>query len=287
MGLRLSPIQSIGNLLAPASEMAVAPPTAPQAQTGITGETPVSPLGQQANSLLNNPQASAFMMQLVTSLLGQQGIASSVGQGLGAVGRFEKGAADLATANEAEARRRAEADRDFALRQQAAARAGGGKPKSEIGDAKFYSRVDEIYAQLQEAAELNDGEIDFNALRGKATIAALQEFGQGDIAQYYQGLSEEDRRLLEIRIGQGGPAAWDLMKQQAQALDKTNETVGATTGGPTQPAAPATGSNDIVTPNVDIAVPGTNSPGTEPEDDSVGGQLRQLLQDLGKRKLNL
>ena len=184
------------------------PAPAPSRTTDTTGAPAVGPQEGRLNQMMSDPRAQAFFLQMAASLLGQRGIAEAAGQGLGAIGRFDSANYQMEKANEQEERRRFESDRDFQLRQQAAARAGRGGGGSAATAMKEFNAARNGYVEtLLDENENLDEPRTFEEIQGLATLLAMRDFGDTDAYNEFLAMDDPAARTNFATTFAGGPQA--------------------------------------------------------------------------------
>lgn len=232
---------NLGQLLAPQGAPQL--PTPQRTGTDVTG----APVQSRIDQLMNNPMGMAFLLNMATGLLGQQGVAEAAGTGLAGMGRFAGKELELQTAQEQERYQREQAE--LAARRRGGGGGGGGggssgsQPSSNVDSPEFRKRVDEMFKLLVDAAKANDQEYDVIDLRGQATMMVLSEMGDSRGMDMYQELgsvSPESQRELSRRFGLNAKEGLQIFENfKAQSNEAANAVRPPTEPGMPQSPGPA------------------------------------------------
>lgn len=232
------------------------PQPRPVDQRMVTGEPVRGKMDGFLGEISKSPQAQAFLIQTVASLLGQQGLFPALGQGVAAMGRF------------AQADAQATRERAAAAQQAMAARRGGGGgggaavPQDGTLDMKAFNKAHaDVMKRLMDA----DVEMSYEQMLGLATAEAMMQQGFNEPMQAYLATPEADRPFVAQEYAGGPAAAMNFLEsfKTAQTDPQNTAAPGFTTptpaltapGGGTAPTASAIPSAPITAPAVPLAVP--------------------------------
>lgn len=190
---------TLGSYLNPVNK-SQRPAPRPQRTTDILGRPARGRTEGLLDQIMSHPAGQAFMLQTVASLLGQQGVFPSLGQGVGAMGRAASSEAVAAQQRQAQALAAA----------ARAPRGGGGGGEATGGEQEAFNKIWKYYYEL-----LLDADLEPEEAEQRATEQALAEVGMTDAIATLASFSPDDveGRSAFLRQLRTGPSGWEALKR--------------------------------------------------------------------------